>query len=194
MALDPAHREISGAYLKLRRIRGGALHPGIQELKYSINQSTAAQLVVPNEVVPQILNIIGWADRVIFLLGALVVGLSVAFLFVVLVTALREQRRELAMLRMLGAGRRTVFGLILSEAVALSLAGTVLGVLVGHALVSVGSFYVAQETGLKFSAEYLSAADLWVLPGMLLLGAVAGLFPAAQAYRLSILQNLRSVE
>ena len=194
MAVDPAHREISGAYLKLRRIRGGALHPGIQELKYAVNQSTAAQLVVPNEVVPQILNIIGWADRVIFLLGALVVGLSVAFLFVVLVTALREQRRELAMLRMLGAGRRTVFGLILSEAVALSLAGTVLGVLAGHALVSVGSFYVAQETGLKFSAEYLSAADLWVLPGMLLLGAVAGLFPAAQAYRLSILQNLRAVE
>src|SRR5207237_3035945 len=119
------------AYLKLRRIRGGALHPGIQELKYEVNQSPGAQLVVPNEVMPQILNIIGWADRVIFLLGALVVGLGMAFLFVMLVTALREQRRDLAMLRMLGAGRGTVFGLILSEAVLLALGGTLLGLACG---------------------------------------------------------------
>jgi putative ABC transport system permease protein len=194
MAIDPTHREISGAYLRLRRIRGGAMHPGVQELKYEINQSPDAQLVVPNEVIPQILNIIGWADRVIFLLGAMVVGLGVAFLFVVLVTALREQRRDLAMLRMLGANRGTVFGLILSEALLLSAAGTLCGLAAGHELVSVGSQYVARETGMLFSAQYISTADIWVLPIMLLLGAIAGLLPALQAYRLNVLENLRALE
>lgn len=194
MAVDPSQREISGAYLKLRRIRGGAMHPGVQELKYEINQSPDAQLVVPNEVVPQILNIIGWADRVIFLLGAMVVGLGVAFLFVVLVTALREQRRELAMMRMLGAGRKTVLGLILAEAMLLSVTGTLLGLACGHMIVSIGSGYVAYETGLQFSAHYLSSADLWVLPGMLLLGVIAGILPALQAYRLNVLQSLRAIE
>jgi putative ABC transport system permease protein len=194
MATDPSRREISGAYLKLRRIRGGALHPGIQGLKYEVNQSHEAQLVIPNEVVPQILNIIGWADRVIFLLGALVVFLGIAFLFVVLVTTLREQRRELALLRMLGADRRTIFGLILAEALLLSFAGTLLGIAAGHGIVAIGSRYVAQETGLQFAAGYVSSADRWILPAMLLLGALAGLLPAVQAYRLNILQSLRAVE
>ncbi|MCW3100575.1 MAG: hypothetical protein JWL77_6193 [Chthonomonadaceae bacterium] len=194
MAVDPMHREISGAYIKLRRIRGNALHPGIQELKYEINQSPDAQFVVPNEVIPQLLNLIGWADRVIFLLGAMVVCLGVAFLFIVLLTALREQRRELAMLRMLGATRRTIFGLILAEALLLSVVGTLLGIALGHEIVSVGSQYIAQETGLQFSAQYLSAADIWVLPTMLLLGTIAGGLPAMQAYRLNVLGTLRSLD
>ncbi len=132
MATDPSRREISGAYLKLRHIRGGALHPGIQNLKYEIDQSPEAQLVVPSEVIPRILDIIGWVDRVLFLVGVLVTLLALMFLFVVLITALREQRRELAMMRMLGANRRTVFGLIMSEAVLLSVLGSCLGLAFGH--------------------------------------------------------------
>jgi putative ABC transport system permease protein len=112
----------------------------------------------------------------------------------VLVTALREQRRELAMMRMLGAGRRTVFGLILAEALLLSAVGALLGMATGHEIVSMGSEYVARETGLQFSAGYISAADLWVLPVMLLLGTVAGLLPARQAYRLNVIENLRAVD
>jgi putative ABC transport system permease protein len=194
MANDLNRREISGAYLKLRRIRGGAMHPGMQELAYEIKQSPGAQLVVPNEVVPQILNIIGWADRVLFVLGVLVLTLGGTFLFVVLVTALKEGCRDLAMLRMLGARRGTVFGLILAEALLLSVVGTALGAALGHLLVGWGSVYVAQETGLHFSASYVSSADLAVLPGMVLLGGIAGLLPALQAYRLNILQNLRGME
>ncbi len=194
MATDLSRREISGAYLKLRHIRGGALHPGIQALKYEIDQSTEAQLVVPSEVIPRILDIIGWVDRVLFLVGVLVTLLALMFLFVVLITALREQRRELAMMRMLGANRRTVFGLIMSEAVLLSVLGTTLGLAFGHLLVYVGSHYVAVETGMQFSARFISSADLGVLPGVTLMGALAGLIPALQAYRLSILRNLSLTE
>ncbi|MCE5324663.1 ABC transporter permease [bacterium] len=194
MATDSSQREISGAYLKLRHIRGGAMHPGVQNLKYEIDQSTEGQLVVPSEVVPRILDIIGWVDKVMFIVGALVTLLAIMFLFVVLITALREQRRELAMMRMLGANRRTVFGLIMSEAVFLSIVGTIFGIVFGHLLVMLGSHYVAIETGMQFSANYLSSADIWVLPCVTLMGAVAGLIPAVQAYRMSILRNLNIME
>jgi putative ABC transport system permease protein len=194
MATDPNQREISGAYLKLRHIRGGAMHPGVQNLKYEIDQSTEAQLVVPSEVVPRILDIIGWVDKVLFIVGILVTLLAIMFLFVVLITALREQRRELAMMRMLGANRRTVFGLIMSEAVFLSVVGTVLGIAFGHSLVSLGSHYIAVETGMQFASNFVSSADIWVLPSITLVGAVAGLIPAVQAYRMSILRNLNITE
>jgi putative ABC transport system permease protein len=194
MATDPSQREISGAYLKLRHIRGGAMHPGVQGLKYEIDQSTEAQLVVPSEVVPRILDIIGWADRVMFIVGVLVTLLAVMFLFVVLITALREQRRELAMMRMLGANRRTVFGLIMSEAVLLSVGGTAIGMAFGHLLVSFGSRYIAVETGMRFSSQFVSSADIWALPSIAIMGAIAGLIPAFQAYRMSILRNLSTTE
>jgi len=194
MAGDASKREVSGAYLKLRHIRGGAMHPGVQGLKYEIDQSPEAQLVVPSEVVPRILDIIGWVDRVMFIVGILVTLLAIMFLFVVLITALREQRRELAMMRMLGANRRTVFGLIMSEAVSLSIFGTLLGIAFGHALVGLGSHYVALETGMRFSAWFVSSADAWIVPGVAVLGAIAGLIPAVQAYRMSILRNLSITE
>lgn len=192
MAADLDAREISGAYLKLRRVRAGALHPGVQQLKYQVNRSPGAQLVVPNEVLPQLLHLIAWADHVIFLLGVMVTGLGLAVLFVVLVTTLRQQRRTFAMLRMLGAGRRTVCGLILAEAALVSLAGAGLGWIGGYALVALGALAVARETGILFSPAFVSSAHLWVLPAMPLLGGLAGLLPAWEAYRMSVLRNLRA--
>lgn len=193
MALDEAHREISGAYLKIRRIRGGALHPGIQDLKYNISQSTQAQLVVPNEVLPRLFGIIGWVDRVLLGIAVLVTALALLFLFVALVSALRERRRDLALLRCLGATRRTVFGLVLCESVFIAVLGALLGLALGHGIVAVGSELIRVETGLRFSALYLSQADLYLLPALVVLGLVAGLVPAVQAYRLGVLGNLAQV-
>ncbi|MHC4778123.1 MAG: ABC transporter permease, partial [Planctomycetota bacterium] len=56
MADDLEHREISGAYIRIRRIRSGAVHPGIQDLQYSINQSKSAQFIVPNKVLPRLFD------------------------------------------------------------------------------------------------------------------------------------------
>ena len=138
MATDLSQREISGAYLTIKRIRGGALHPGIQDLKYNINQSSSAQLVIPNEVLPQLFDIIGWADRVLFAMAVMVTLLATLFLFVALVSALRERRRDLALMRSLGANRRTVFGLILAESLVMTGISAVVGLLLGHGLICAG--------------------------------------------------------
>jgi putative ABC transport system permease protein len=193
MAASEEHREISGAYLRIKRIRGGAIHPGIQDLKYDINQSSAAQLVIPAEVLPQLFNVIGWVDTVLLSIGALVTLLALLFLFVALVSALRERRRDLALFRCLGATRRTIFGLVLCEAGFIALLGAALGMLLGHGIVAAGSHFIKVETGLGFSAAYLSQADWLMLPAALLLGLLAGLLPAVQAYRLGVLSNLTPV-
>ena len=193
MAVSEEHREISGAYLKIRRIRGGVMSPLIQDLKYNVNQSAQAQLVIPNEVLPKLFGIIGWVDRVLVGIALLVTGLALLFLFVALVSALRERRRDLALLRCLGATRRTVFGLVLCESLAISTLGALLGVAIGHGIVALSCDYIRVETGLRFTATYLSQADLAVLPAVLVLGAVAGLLPSIQAYRLGVLRNLTPI-
>lgn len=190
MALDEEHREISGAYLKIKRIRGGVLNPGIQDLKYDIGQSQGAQLVVPNEVLPSLFSIIGWVDKTLLAIAILVTVLAVLFLFVALVSALRERRRDIALMRALGARRGTVFGLILSESLVIAVLGGALGLVAGHWIVALGSHFVKVETGLRFSELYVSQVDVLLFPAMIVLGLLAGLVPAIQAYRIGVLKNL----
>jgi len=193
MAELEEYREISGAYIKIKRIRGGALHPRIQDLKFAINQSDRNQLVVPNEVMPRLFNIIGWVDRVLIAIAAILTVLSALFLFFSLLSALREMRRDLALFRALGATRRTVMGLVISEALIISLLGGLLGLAVGHWLIGVGSHFIKVETGVGFTADYVSMIDWLVVPGAILLGILAGLVPGIQAYRLGVLKNLSPV-
>jgi len=187
------HREISGAYLKIKRIRKGAIHPGIQDLKFAINQSDRNQLVVPAEVMPRLHNIIGWVDRVLIAIAIMLTVLASLFLFFSLLQSLREMRRDLALFRALGATRKSVMGLVISEALIISLLGGMLGLALGHWLISLGAHFIKIETGVGFTASYLSSADWLVIPGTAVLGLFAGLVPGVQAYRLGVLKNLSLV-
>jgi putative ABC transport system permease protein len=190
MAEKPQQRQISGVYLKLRRIRQGALHPGIQGLKYQINQSASKQLVIPNEVMPRLMGIIGWVDQVLMAIAFILTLISALFLFFSLLSSLREMKRDLALLRALGANRGVVMGLILSHGAVVSLAGGVAGLILGHGIVALGARFIYQETGVWFSAAYVSGLDFWVLPGVLLLAFLAALVPGLQAYRISVQRHL----
>lgn len=193
MAEQEEYREISGAYIKLKRIRGGAIHPGIQDLKFAISQSDRNQLIVPAEVMPRLHNIIGWVDRVLMAIAIILTVLSSLFLFFSLLQSLREMRRDLALFRALGATRQSVMGLIISEAMIISLLGGIFGLALGHWLISVGAHFIEVETGVGFSAGYLSLIDWIIVPGTALLGFLAGLVPGLQAYRLGVLQNLSPI-
>jgi putative ABC transport system permease protein len=193
MADSEDYREISGAYIKVKRIRGGAIHPGIQDLKFAVNQSDRNQLVVPNEVMPRLFNIIGWVDRVLIAIAVILTILSALFLFISLWSALRESRRDLALFRALGATRKTVMGLVVSQALIISLLGGLLGLLLGHVFITVGAHFIHVETGVNFTSTYLGPADFFVLPGTAVLGLLAGLLPGVQAYRLGVLKNLSPV-
>lgn len=193
MAENVEHREVSGAYIKFKRIRGGAVHPGIQDLKFAVNQSDRNQLVVPAEVMPRLHNIIGWVDRVLIAIAIMLTVLSSLFLFFSLLQSLREMRRDLALFRALGATRMSVMGLILSEALIVSISGGILGLVFGHWLIDIGSQFIKIETGVGFTATYVCLIDWLVIPGTALLGLVAGFIPGIQAYRLSVIQNLSPV-
>ncbi len=99
----------------------------------------------------------------------------------------------MALFRALGATRKTVMGLVISEALIISLLGGILGMMLGHGLISIGAHFIKVETGVNFTGSYLSVADWLVFPGTALLGLIAGLLPGIQAYRLGVLKNLSPI-
>jgi putative ABC transport system permease protein len=142
---------------------------------------------------PRLHNIIGWVDRVLIAIAIILTALSALFLFISLLSALREMRRDLALFRALGATRTTVMGLVVSEALIISVLGGILGLAFGHWFIGIGSHFIKVETGVDFTASYLSMIDWLVIPGAILLGILAGLVPGFQAYRLGVLRNLSPV-
>ena len=81
-------------------------------------------------------------------------------------------------------------GLVISEALIISFLGGLIGLGLGHGLTAVGALLIKAETGVGFTASYVSLADWLVLPAVLLLGFLLGLVPGLQAYRLGILRSL----
>ncbi len=190
MENDLDSRVVSGAFVKIRRIRGDVMHPGIQDLKFSLRDDPRGQLVIPNEVLPSLFRIIGWIDQVLLGIAGLVVGLASLFLFVSLLNALRERRRDYALLRCLGARRRVIFGLVLSESSIICSIGGILGIILGHFLMLVGAHYIKAESGVDLQSAGIGLPDFLTFAGVVSLGLLTGLIPAIQAYRQNVLENL----
>jgi putative ABC transport system permease protein len=123
------------------------------------------------------------ALRAFGLVLMLTAGLSV---FIALTNALEERRYDLAVMRMLGAGRGRLFGLLVIEGLLLAAIGAALGLALGHAAAGlIGSVLEARQqpglTGLLWLRE-----EWWLAGGALAVGLAAALVPALRAYRASV--------
>ena len=114
------------------------------------------------------------------LIMTLCAGLGI---FIGLMNALDERRGDLALLRVLGASRMTVFLTILVQGFALGVAGVILGLILGHAGVEWIGHTVAQVHRVQFTGLTWVSGEIAVIVAALVLALAAGLFPAWRAYR-----------
>ena len=127
--------------------------------------------------------------------------------------SMSQRRHEIAVIRALGASRQKVMGIMLCESVLMAFIAGVLGWIGGHALtaalspliedntnVSVGFFDFAPKIPLahfwggQFLPEWLSSVavspEFLVVPGLMLLAIVVGIYPAISAYKTDVSKSL----
>lgn len=127
--------------------------------------------------------------------GSIVIGILAAVFFTMLLVAgntmaqaVRERTGELAVLKTIGFTDGKVLGLVLAEALAISLLGGGLGLFLGTGIVS----GVRSGLGEFLPAFYLRGGDLGLgLALVVLVGFAAGILPALQARRLEVVNALR---
>jgi putative ABC transport system permease protein len=159
-------------------------------LPRQINSQSELQAASPAYETARLFSIVGVgveALRAFAVVLILAAGLSV---FIALYTALEDRRYDLAVMRTLGASPGKLFGLLMGEALALSLLGALIGLALGHALTSaLGVWLEAQQhypvTGLQWRPE-----ELWLLVVAVAVGLVAALLPAWRAYRTDVSRTL----
>jgi putative ABC transport system permease protein len=142
------------------------------------------------KIMSELFDKIGWFDSVLALVAYLVAFVAVTSVLVSLYNSMNERRREIAILRALGARRFTVFGAIVLEAAAITALG-VLGGFVVYAVIATGvASVIRAQTGVVLNPLAFSPVMLWAPAVMLALGALAGVVPAVKAYGTSVAEHL----
>jgi putative ABC transport system permease protein len=141
-------------------------------------------------IVADLFNRMGWVERVLALVAYLVALVAAASVLASIHASMHARRRDIAILRALGARRRTVFGAIIAEAAAIGLLGAVAGYAVYFGLLALIASVLRTQTGVVLALDQWHAVLGWAPVGLVALACIGGLVPAWQAYRTPVAENL----
>lgn len=159
-------------------------------LPREINAMGGLQAASPAYETARLMQLVGVGlDGVRTFAGVLLAAAGLA-LFIGLLNALRERRRDIAVLRALGAGPGTIFTLLIFEGVLMALIGASLGLLLGHGATEALSLWLADAHGLPFTGWIWLPGELGLLLAAGAIGGVAALIPAVSAYRTDVARIL----
>ena len=146
--------------------------------------------IIPGVALQELWDLMGVAEDALRFISAMVVVTGLLGMLTVILSSLEARRREMAVLRSVGARPLHVFGLFMSEAGLLALAGIVCGIALLYAGVLAGRPIAASAFGLYLPIEPLRSLDFIILASVLLAGCLVGAVPALRAYRLSLADGL----
>ena len=164
----------------------------IFRVQREINEFTAEPLlaILPGLTLQQLWDLMGLAENALLVVSGLVVLVSFTVMLVALLTSLNERRREMAILRAVGARPSQIFSLVLGESLTLALVGAVCGLLLLQGTLWLAGPVLEARLGLTIAAWPPSSHELMLLVAVLGCGFVAGIIPAWRAYRYSVADGM----
>ena len=158
------------------------------KLQRAINEypKEALSAILPGAALQELWGLVGTAETALSAVSLMVVVTALLGMVTMILTTLNERRREMAILRSVGAGPATILGLLVSEAAVLVIVGVV-----GGAALLYGALFVLQPLIDKYYGLFIplnapTSYELLLLGGIIMAGILAGLLPAVRAYRLSL--------
>ena len=145
--------------------------------------------VLPGVALQELWSVIGTAERALAGVSLMVVLTAIVGLVATILATLEQRRREIAVLRSLGARPRTIAGLLVAESGLVALAGIVLGTLLVTLAAPLIGDWLRTNYGLDLPVG-LSGREALVLLAIIAAALFAALVPALRAYRMSLGEGL----
>lgn len=147
----------------------------------------------PADTVGGLFTIVSNIDQVLLAMAVAVMLSSGVSILLALYNSMEQRRRQIAVLRVLGATRTRVFGLVLTESAIIGLLGGVVGV--GLALIagSLVTRVLAQRVGIVVEPALPLDGYMIIVLAATALSCLAGVIPAIVAYRTSVVRSLRPI-
>ncbi len=156
-----------------------------------LKRGLQAQAVNPIIPMTQLMNsFVGNIRKVLIVLTALIILVSGVGIFVSIYNSMSDRRREIAVMRALGASRRSVFSIILLESILLCVGGGLLGVILGHGLVFAAAPFVEAQTDIVMNPWKFEPMELVLIPLLIGLASLVGFVPGMTAYRTDVARAL----
>lgn len=141
-------------------------------------------------VTAQLFDKMGWLNGVLELVAYLVAVVAAASVLASIYNSMNSRRRDIAILRALGARRATVFSAIVGEAAAIGLLGSLAGFPVYAAIMIVVAGIIRTQTGVVLDPVALDTVFAGAPLALIAISALAGVIPAWKAYRTPVAENL----
>jgi putative ABC transport system permease protein len=146
--------------------------------------------VLPGVALDELWSVIGVGENALLLMSALVALVSLAGLVSVVMAGLNERRRELAVLRAVGASLRHIMALLALEGALVTLLGVALGLIAAAAGIALLAPWLQSQFGLALRLAPPTLNEWMLLASLLAAGWLASLLPGLRAYRLSLADGL----
>ncbi|MYK99226.1 MAG: FtsX-like permease family protein [Gemmatimonadetes bacterium] len=164
----------------------------VLQLQREINdfEDEPMMAVIPGVALNEMWRSLGFAETGLRLISIFVVLVGLLGMLVSLYTSLDERRREMAILRAVGAGPKRIVSLLVLESVCLAAAGALAGFVLVYVLLLAGQSLVEAQVGLFIPISPPGSIELLFLGAVVTAGFLIGFVPALKAYRTALHDGL----
>lgn len=146
--------------------------------------------ILPGTALQQLWQLIGVAGKALMVISAFVVVVGLFGMLTALLTSLNERRREMAILRSVGARPIHIFSLIIGEALVVTSAGITVGLMLLFGLLGSFQSLLVTRFGLHMTVGTLSVTEAVLVTCVWLAGIVIGAIPAWRIYHYSLADGM----
>jgi putative ABC transport system permease protein len=184
-----AATELSAVLIQLRAPTAGLMLNN--QLNASGGRLTFAYPI--GTIVAELFNKIAWLDRVLTLIAWLVAVVAAGSVLVSIYNSMSARQRDIAILRALGARRRTIFGAVVGEAAAIGVLGAAAGFAVFAVLGRGVAAIIQGQTGVVLEPFQWNPVFWWSPAAFVGLCVLGGIVPAIKAYRVPVAETIAPV-
>lgn len=182
-AILEAEREVTALLVRYASPLAAAIVPR------QVNAESRLMGASPASELARLFAVVGVGIDTMRVFAAVLIASSLLALFVTLYNALEERRYDIAIMRLLGASRGRIVGLMLLEAWLLAFVAIIVGLLIGLVAVAVVAHWLTQARAFTVTA-HVTPELLWIGIVAFLTATIAALLPAWRAGRMDVAQTL----
>lgn len=191
--LTAEDRKITGVYLRLEGRGGDGNAPAnLPQVFDTLRKDGSLTIAQPSQEVATLFRIVDNINRLFLVVAGVVMLASAVSIMLALYNSMEQRRRQVAVMRVLGASAQRIFALIVTESAIIGLCGAAAGVLLAFAGAFAARGILRDRLGLIIEPAFDLRTVLVVLLAAVALACAAGLIPALIAYRVSVAKSLRA--
>lgn len=146
--------------------------------------------ILPGAVLQEFWSLLSVVEDALKLISTFVILTGLTTMLTLVLTSLNERRREIAILRSVGARPHFIFSMLCLEAWLLSALGSLLGVLFYYLGLMAAQPILESEYSLTIAIDALSNADIQLLLVIQAISLLMGIIPGWRAYRYTLNDGL----